>query len=142
MELSEVSDGPSQARSGIAYVWVAGILCVVASVPALFAREIFSDDWVVYYVYWTEGAAGVAHPMWQAAHGGFTIPMEMFVSLGQDTPEVVARIIGLGCNLLNAALLYRILSASSHTRAIAAPCHLPLLAQPILRDQANAECRL
>src|ERR1700749_447535 len=120
MNLSEAGERASQARSGIAYVWVAAILCVIASTPALFAREIFGDDWVVYYIYWTEGAASVTRLMWQVAHGGYTIPMEIFVSIGQDTPEVAARIIGLGCNLLNAALLYRMLSESLHTRAVAA----------------------
>ena len=91
MDLPNSNDGASHARSGIAYVWLAGALAVMASAPALFAREIFGDDWTVYYVYWTEGAAAIAHLMWQLAHSGYTIPMEMFVSLGESTPEVAAR---------------------------------------------------
>ena len=140
MNLAEVDDGTSQARSGTAYVWVAGILAVIASVPVLFARQIFADDWTVYYIYWTEGVAGVARLMWQAAHGGYAIPMGLFVSLGQNMPEVAARIIGLGCHLLNAALLYRILSESSFTRAIAALFTALFLLSPfyVIRLTLNA----
>lgn len=140
MNLSEAGEAASQARSGIAYVWVAAILCVMASAPALFAREIFADDWIVYYLYWTEGAASVARLMWHVAHGGYTIPMELFLSVGQNTPEVAARIIGLGCHLLNAALLYRVLSGSSHTRAIAALTTSLFLLSPfyVIRLTLNA----
>jgi hypothetical protein len=129
-----------RVRSGIAYVWVAGILAVVASAPALFAREIFGDDWTVYYIYWTEGAAGVARLMWQAAHGGFTIPMELFVSFGQDRPELVTRIVGTGCHLLNAVLLFRALSSAIYTRAIAGLATALFLLSPfyVIRLTLNA----
>lgn len=135
-----VKDDSWREKSGIAYVWVAAIVTIMASAPGLFAREIFGDDWTVYYVYWTEGAASVAQLMWQAAHGGFTIPMEMFLTFGQHTPEIATRIIGFGCNLLNAALLYRLLSASPHTRAIAALATSLFLLSPfyVIRLTANA----
>jgi hypothetical protein len=137
---SKPDDAASPKQSDISYVWIAGILAVIASAPALFAREIFSDDWTVYYVYWTEGAASVARLMWQAAHGGYSIPMEIFVALGQNTPELAARIIGLGSNLLGAFLLYRILSTSRHTRAIASLLSSLFLLSPfyVIRFTQNA----
>jgi hypothetical protein len=103
----------------MAYVWIAGALALLTSLPALFARGLVGDDWSVYYIFWVEGAAGVARLMWQAGHSGYSVPMELFVSLGQETPNVFARIAGLGCHILSGALLYRALSLSPHTRAIA-----------------------
>ncbi|SDS22236.1 hypothetical protein [Bradyrhizobium canariense] len=120
MNISETQEDGTDSRSGLAYVWVAGTLAFLTSVPALFARGLVGDDWTVYYAYWTEGAASVARMMWQVAHGGYAVPMEIFVSLGQATPNVAARIIGLSCHLLSGALLYRALSSSPYTRAIAA----------------------
>ncbi len=138
--VSDSGDKTPRARPGSAYAWFAGALAVIASAPALVAREIFGDDWVVFYLYWTEGAAAVARLMWQVAHGGYAIPMEMFVSLGENTPEVAARIIGLGCHVLNGALLYQILSASSHTRAIASLFTALFLLSPfyVIRLTQNA----
>lgn len=49
----------SRRQSGIAYVYMAMTLAIVASAPAMFAREVFGDDWTVYYIYWTEGLAGL-----------------------------------------------------------------------------------
>jgi hypothetical protein len=120
MDVSKAADGGSQARSGIAYLWIAAILAVLASAPALFARQIFGDDWTVYYVYWTEGAASVTRLMWQAAHGGYAIPMELFLALWSDTPSIVARTVGLSCHLVSGVLLYRALGQSPFTRPIAA----------------------
>lgn len=51
---SRVNAGPRAAalrereRAGAGYVYVGLALAFVASVPALFAREIFGDDWTVY----------------------------------------------------------------------------------------------
>ncbi|MDA9469205.1 hypothetical protein [Bradyrhizobium sp. CCBAU 53415] len=109
-----------RAPSDAVYLWAAGALALVASAPTLFARQIFGDDWTVYYIYWTEGAASVARLMWQAAHGGYAIPMELFVALGSDTPSLVARITGLTCHLLSGLLLYRALGLSAYTRPVAA----------------------
>jgi hypothetical protein len=130
----------SSARSGVAYLWVAAALAFVASAPALFAREIFGDDWTVYYVYWTQGAASVADMMRQVAHTGYAIPMTLFLTLGQDTPEVAARMAGLGCHLVNGFLLYRILSSSQCTRAIAALTAALFLLSPfyVIRLTQNA----
>ena len=47
----------------------------------------------------------LADMMRQVAHAGYTIPMTLFLTLGQDTPEVSARIVGLGCHLMNGLLL-------------------------------------
>ncbi|RZI37722.1 hypothetical protein EGT07_37855, partial [Herbaspirillum sp. HC18] len=58
-------------RAGIAYVYVGLALAFVTAAPALFAREVFGDDWTVYYIYWTQGAAGVARVLWESAHAGF-----------------------------------------------------------------------
>jgi hypothetical protein len=120
MGISTAEATESRARPGIAYVWLAGGLAVLASAPVLLGREIFGDDWTVYYVYWTEGAASVARLMWQAAHGGYAIPMGLFVMIGADVPETAARIGGLTCHLISGALLYQALSLSPHTRPIAA----------------------
>lgn len=109
-----------RARSGVGYVYVALALALVTSLPALFAREVFGDDWAVYYIYWTQGPAGVARVLWESAHAGFAIPMTLFVALLNDTPDVAARIAGLSCHLLNGLLLYSVLSRSSYTRPIAA----------------------
>ncbi|MCA1428386.1 MULTISPECIES: hypothetical protein [unclassified Bradyrhizobium] len=95
-------------------------LAFVTSLPALFAREVFGDDWTVYYIYWTQGAAGVARVLWESAHAGFAIPMTLFVALLDNTPDVAARLAGLGCHLVNGLLLHFILLQSSHTRRIAA----------------------
>lgn len=140
MGVSTAADGESQARSGIAYLWVAAILAVLASAPALFARQIFGDDWTVYYIYWTEGAASVARLMWQAAHGGYAIPMHFFVTLGADTPSVTARIVGLTCHLINGALLYRALGLSPYTRPVAAVTVALFLLSPfyVIRLTYNA----
>jgi hypothetical protein len=45
MNVSKAADRGLQARSGIAYLWVAAILAVLASAPALFARDILGGDW-------------------------------------------------------------------------------------------------
>jgi hypothetical protein len=111
---------PWHARLGIGYVWAGTVLAFVASLPALFAREVFGDDWTVYYVYWTEGAAGLARVLWESAHAGFAIPMTLFVALLPDMPDVAARVAGLACHLVNGILLYSILFRSSQTRRIAA----------------------
>lgn len=95
-------------------------LAIVASAPALFAREVFGDDWTVYYIYWAQGAAGLARLLWQAAHAGFAIPMTVFVALLPDMPDVAARLVGLSCHLVNGILLYSVLSRSLHTRRIRA----------------------
>lgn len=110
----------SWERPGFGYVYVAMALAIAASAPALFAREVFGDDWTVYYIYWTQGAVGLARLLWQAAHAGFAIPMSMFVALLPDMPDVAARLAGLGCHLVNGILLYSVLSRSSHTRRIRA----------------------
>ncbi|MBH5390140.1 hypothetical protein [Bradyrhizobium diversitatis] len=106
-------------RAGIGYVYVALVLAFVTAVPALFAREVFGDDWTVYYIYWTQGAAGVARVLWESAHAGFAIPMTLFVTLLNDTPDVSARLAGLACHLVNGVLLHSVLSRSSYTRRIA-----------------------
>ncbi|MBR0907041.1 hypothetical protein [Bradyrhizobium liaoningense] len=105
-------------RPGISYVYMAMALVLITSVPALFAREVFGDDWSVYYIYWTQGAAGLGRLLWQAAHAGFAIPMTVFVALLPDAPEVAARLAGLSCHLVNGVLLYSVLSRSPHTRRI------------------------
>ncbi|MGC0394764.1 MULTISPECIES: hypothetical protein [Bradyrhizobium] len=46
--------------------------------------------------------------------------MTLFVTLLNDTPDVAARVIGLGCHLVNGLLLHSILSRSPYTRRIAA----------------------
>jgi hypothetical protein len=107
-------------RPGLGYVYGAIAIAIGASVPALFAREVFGDDWTVYYIYWNEGAVGLARLLWQAAHAGFAIPMTAFVALLPDKPDVAARLAGLGCHLANGILLYSVLSRSSHTRRIRA----------------------
>ena len=101
-------------------VWIAGILAVTASFPGLFARGLLGDDWVVHYTYWTEGLSGVTYMMWIGGHGGYSIAMDPFVALGQDMPNVVARIAGLGCHVLNGMLLFRVLRIAPQTRTIAA----------------------
>src|SRR5580698_2842172 len=101
-------------------VWIAGILAVTASFPGLFARGLLGDDWVVHYTYWTEGLSGVTYMMWIGGHGGYSIAMDPFVALGRDMPNVVARIMGLGCHVLNGMLLYRVLRIAPQTRTIAA----------------------
>ncbi|MBU6456281.1 MAG: hypothetical protein KGQ48_01945, partial [Bradyrhizobium sp.] len=106
--------------SGSSLVWIAGALAFLTSLPALFTRGLIADDWTVQYVFWTEGLAGVSSLMWTGGHGGYSVPMDLFVVLGQDTPNVVARIAGLGFHLLNGALLYRILLRPAETRPIAA----------------------
>ena len=116
----ETTDGRPIATSGLAYVWIAAALAIVTSAPALFARGLIADDWSVYYVYWTEGTAAIARLMLHAGHGGYTVPMLLFVNLGEATPNVVARMLGLGCHVLSSVLLYRVLLASPYTRAIAA----------------------
>ena len=139
-EASHTQNANSSARSGIAYVWVAGALAVLASAPALFARQIFGDDWSVYYVYWTEGAAGLARVMWEAAHGGYTVPMWLSVALLPNMPELAARIGGLACHVVNGALLYRALSLSPFTRPIAALATALFLVSPfyVIRLTLNA----
>lgn len=107
-------------RMGIGYIWVGVALALGASLPALFAREVFGDDWTVYYIYWTKGAAGLLHMLWEAAHAGYAIPMTPLVALFPDHPEVAARLAGLGCHLVNGILIHSVLSRSSHTRPIAA----------------------
>ncbi|MCP3388904.1 hypothetical protein NLM27_08970 [Bradyrhizobium sp. CCGB12] len=111
---------PSRGRLGIGYVWVGAVLAIVASLPALFAREVFGDDWTVYYIYWTEGAGGLARVLWEAAHAGFAIPMTLFVVALPGMPEVAARLGGLSCHLVNGILLYAIFFRSPQTRQIAA----------------------
>jgi len=140
MGVSEVANRGSRPRAGAPYVWVAGVLALLASVPALFARQIFGDDWTVEYIYWTEGAASVARLMWQAAHGGYAIPMHVFVTLGSDMPSVTARIIGLICHLINGALLYRVLGQSPYTRPVAAVTAAIFLLSPfyVIRLTFNA----
>jgi len=101
-------------------VWIAGALAVAASVPALFARGLIGDDWAAYYVYWTQGLAGTMRWMSEVAHSGYIVPLSLFYTLGQDTPNVVARIAGLGFHVLNGAMLYRILRQPAQTRPIAA----------------------
>lgn len=93
-------------------------LAIAASVPALFARQVFGDDWTVYYIYWTQGPIGLARLLWEAAHAGFAIPMTVFVALLPDMPDAAARFAALGCHIVNGILLYSVLSRSAHTRRI------------------------
>ena len=109
-----------RSRPGIGFVYVGLALAAIASAPALLAREVFGDDWTVYYIYWTEGASGLARVLWESAHAGFAIPMTLFVWLLNDTPEIAARLAGLGCHLVNGILIYSVLSRESLTRPIAA----------------------
>jgi hypothetical protein len=140
MSEAKTSDDRSATRSGLAWAWLAGLLAFCVSAPALFAREIFADDWTVYYVYWTEGAASVARLMRDAAHTGYTIPMEIFLALGQDMPELAARIIGLSCHLVNGVLLYRTLSRHPRTLPIAGLATALFLLSPfyVIRLTQNA----
>lgn len=137
---TEISDEQSTAPSGVAWVRLAGILAFVVSVPALFAHELFGDDWTVYYLYWTEGAASVARLMRDAAHTGYAVPMELFMAIGQNMPDVSARIIGLICHLMNGALLYRVLSRHPRTQPIAALATALFLLSPfyVIRLTLNA----
>jgi len=116
----KMTDDRPTAGSAAVLVWIAGGLALLTSIPGLFARGLMGDDWGVQYVYWTEGVAGVTHAMWIVAHGGYSVPMDLFVALGQDTPNVVARIAGLGFHVLNGVMLYRILRQPAQTRPIAA----------------------
>ncbi|TGN85380.1 hypothetical protein EOW77_0021395 [Bradyrhizobium yuanmingense] len=117
---SDAATAQPHTRLGIGYVWLAMAIAVVASLPALFAREVFGDDWTVYYIYWTQGLAGLARLMWESAHTGFAIPMALFVTLLPDTPDVAARIGGLACHLVNGLIFYSILARSPTTKQIAA----------------------
>jgi hypothetical protein len=108
------------ADNNAGLVRIAGALAVAASVPALFARGLVGDDWAAYYVYWTEGLAGTMRWMLEVAHGGYFVPLSLFYTFGQDTPNVAARIAGLGFHLLNGFMLYRILRQPAQTRPIAA----------------------
>jgi hypothetical protein len=105
--------------SGLAYVWVAGILAVLTSAPALITRGLIGDDWTSYYVFWTEGPREFVHWMFEVAHVGYSIPMLLFSYVGEDKPNVVARIVGLTCHCLSGFLLYRVLNQSTNTRPIA-----------------------
>ncbi|MDA9403669.1 hypothetical protein [Bradyrhizobium sp. CCBAU 45389] len=116
---SDAATARSHARLGIGYVWLAMAIAVVTSLPALFAREVFGDDWTVYYIYWTQDVAGLSRVLWESAHAGFAIPMTLYVVLLHDMPDVAARFAGLGCHVVNGILLYSILSRSSHTKRIA-----------------------
>lgn len=118
--VSAGSSCPRTSRRGIGLVYTALALAIVASAPALLARQIFGDDWTVYYIYWTEGPAGLARVLRESAHAGYAIPMTLFVWLLNDTPEVAARFAGLGCHVVNGLLLYSVLSRSIVTRPIAA----------------------
>ncbi len=100
-------DRPVADSAGTALVWTAGALAVLTSLPALFTRGLIGDDWVSYYVFWTQGPDGFVHWMFELAHIGYSIPMLLFSYLGEDTPNVVARIVGLTCHCLNGLLLYR-----------------------------------
>jgi multisubunit Na+/H+ antiporter MnhF subunit len=93
---------------------------VLTSLPALFTRALIGDDWVSYYVFWTQGPDGFVHWMFELAHIGYSIPMLLFSYLGENTPNVVARIVGLTCHCLNGLLLYRVLNQSTYTRPVAA----------------------
>jgi hypothetical protein len=116
----KLADDRGIPGSSAALVWIAGALALLTSFPGLFARGLVGDDWTVHYAYWTEGIAGVTHSMWIVAHGGYSVPMDLFVVLGQNTPNVAARIAGLGFHLLNGILLYRVLRSPPQTRPIAA----------------------
>src|ERR1700760_2792977 len=107
MDEVKANDDRSSIQSGCAWALLAGAIAFGVSVPALFAHQVFGDDWVVYYVYWTEGAAGVGRLMRDAAHAGYAIPMELFLAVGQQLPDVSARVIGLTCHLINGGLLFQ-----------------------------------
>lgn len=130
----------SRKPSGVAYLWVGIVLAVVASVPAVFVRGIFGDDFTIYYIFWTEGFSGVARLLRDVAHTGYIVPMGVFLLAGQDTPEVAARIMGLSCHVVNGVLLYRALSSCSQTRAIAALASALFLLSPfyVIRLTQNA----
>lgn len=140
MNEAKTNDDRSATRSGLAWAWLAGLLAFGVSAPALFAREIFGDDWSVYYVYWTEGAASVARLMRDSAHAGYAVPMGLFLAIGQNMPDVSARVIGVSCHLLNGALLYRILSRYPRTRSIAGLATALFLLSPfyVIRLSLNA----
>ena len=101
------------------FVWIAGTVAVLASAPALFTRGLIADDWSGYYVFWTEGSSGFVRWMVEVAHAGYSIPMLSFFYLWEDKPNVIARIVGLGCHCLSGLLLYRILAQSPRTCCIA-----------------------
>jgi hypothetical protein len=119
MNLSKALVDPPVAAPGSALAWIAGVLAVLTSLPALFARGLIGDDWSGYYVFWTEGAYGFARWMVEVSHAGYSIPMLPFFYLGEDTPNVVARLVGLGCHCLDGLLLYWVLAQSSRLRPIA-----------------------
>ncbi|WP_375304370.1 hypothetical protein WI560_18905 [Bradyrhizobium sp. A11] len=127
-------------RMGIGYVWVGAVLALGASLPALFAREVFGDDWSVYYTYWTEGLPGLFRVLYEAAHAGFIVPMSLLVVLLPDMPDVAARLAGLGCHLANGVLLYSILQRSPYTKPIAALFAALFLLSPfyVIRLTQNA----
>jgi hypothetical protein len=139
-DLSNSNAGASHARSGVAYVWFAGALAVIASAPALLTRGLVADDWVSYHVFWTEGPRGFVHWMFEVAHIGYSIPMLLFSYLDQDAPNVITRIAGLACHCLNGLLLYRVLNQSLRTRPIAALTTALFLLTPfyVIRLTLNA----
>jgi hypothetical protein len=120
MKAPEMADDRPVAMPGMQFVWIAGAVAVLASAPALFARGLIADDWSGYYVFWTEGPSGFARWMIEVAHAGYSIPMLSFFYLWEDKPNVIARIVGLGCHCLCGLLLYRILAQSPRSRCIAA----------------------
>jgi hypothetical protein len=120
MNLSTMPDDRRPAALGKVFAWVAGILAVLTSIPALFARGLMGDDFSAYYVFWTEGAYGFTHWMIEVSHVGYTVPTLLFFYIVADTPNVFTRIAGLGCLCLSGILLYKVLDQSTRTRPVAA----------------------
>jgi len=94
------------------------LACSLVSVPLVLNKDLYWDDWSLFWIYWVEGPSSLFQLYEEVRRIGHWPPVAVFLNLGGGYVGVLARSLAVVCHALNAILLYRILGQMRLTSEI------------------------
>jgi len=116
-------------------VFAALILACAVNLPLLASNTIFGgDDWAWVWVYRSQGAGAIPRYMWEAAHPGYGVFLDLCFLLGGDRAGQVGHILAVGSLLACGWMIWRIFRDACFGPSVAATFAVLYLSSPFLAD--------
>ena len=127
-----VADDERVARS---CVFAALILAVAVNLPLLVSNTIFGgDDWAWVWVYRSQGVGAIPRYMWQAAHPGYGVFLDLCFLLGGNRAGQVGHFFAVSSLLACGWMIWRIFRDARFSPSVAATFAVLYLSSPFLAD--------